>query len=161
MQAGGQGCSGTSSEKLSHKDQHSPETTMSSVGSSAPATFDFASLPSALQGTIGSSKRDEKLAKRFVRDKLSKKVQFLQVGNLDMMNKVYRMARTYMKYNENNFASVWTKTVLPAIKSEMNIQRSGYAAAMKNRIIRGTCVLLAPLLAYTFQSLTSSFILYA
>jgi len=53
------------------------------------------------------------------------------------MKKVFMMAAKYMKYSKEDFTPLWTKTVLPAIKSEMNIQRSGYAAAMKNRIIRG------------------------
>ena len=109
---------------------------MSSAGTSE-SSFDYVNLPLALRDTFGSSKRDVKLAKHFVREKLSKKVQFLQTGNLDLMKKVFTMAAKYMKYSKEDFTPLWTKTVLPAIKSEMNIQRSGYAAAMKNRIIRG------------------------
>jgi hypothetical protein len=52
-----------------------------------------------------------------------------------MMKKVYVMARTPFKNNADEFSSIWTKVVLPTIKSEMNLLRSGYAAAIKNRII--------------------------
>jgi hypothetical protein len=98
-----------------------------------------------------------RLAKHFVQEKLSKKVQFLQPNNDDVMKKKYTMARKYMNYEReklskkvqflqpnnddmmkkksNDFSSVWTKVVLPTIKSEMNLLRSGYAAAIKNRII--------------------------
>jgi hypothetical protein len=71
----------------------------------------------------------------YEREKLSKKVQFLQPNNDDMMKKKYAMAQKYMNYDANDFSSVWTKVVLPTIKSEMNLLRSGYAAAIKNRII--------------------------
>jgi hypothetical protein len=81
-----------------------------------------------------------RLAKRFVWEKLSKKVQFLQPNNDDMMKKVYTMARKYMNYDADDFSSVWTKVVLPTIKSEMNLLRSGYAAAIKNRVIRGKVI---------------------
>jgi hypothetical protein len=73
-----------------------------------------------LQGTIGSNKRDAKLAKHFVCKKLSKKVQFLQMGNDELMKKVFTQARKFMKYDSENFMTVWTKIVLPTIKSEMN-----------------------------------------
>jgi hypothetical protein len=73
-----------------------------------------------------------RLAKHFVREKLSKKVQFLQPNNDDMMKKVYAMARGYMNYDANDFSSIWTKVVLPTIKNEMNLLKSGYAAAIKN-----------------------------
>jgi hypothetical protein len=53
------------------------------------------------------------------------------------MKKVFIQDRKFMKYDSENFMTVWTKIVLPMIKSEMNILRSGYAAAIKNRIIRG------------------------
>jgi hypothetical protein len=69
-------------------------------------------------------KLDVRLAKRFVREKLSKKVQFVQPNNDDMMKKVYAMAWKYMNYDANDFSSVWTKIVLPTIKSEMNLLRS-------------------------------------
>jgi hypothetical protein len=81
-----------------------------------------------------------RLAKRFVREKLSKKVQFLQPNNDDMMKKVYAMAQKYMNYDADGFSSVWTKVVLPTIKSEMNLLRSGYAAAIKNRVICGKVI---------------------
>jgi hypothetical protein len=81
-----------------------------------------------------------RLAKRFVREKLSKKVQFLQPNNDDMMKKVYAMAWKYMNYDADDFSSVWTKVVLPTVKSEMNLLRSGYAAAIKNRVIRGKVI---------------------
>jgi hypothetical protein len=54
-----------------------------------------------------------------------------------MMKKVYTMAWKYRNYDANDFSSVWTKVVLPTIKSEMNLLRSGYVAAIKNQIIRG------------------------
>jgi hypothetical protein len=57
-----------------------------------------------------------------------------------MMKKVYAMARKYMNYNADDFSSVWTKLVLPTIKSEMNLLRSRYAAAMKNRVIHGKVI---------------------
>jgi hypothetical protein len=37
-----------------------------------------------------------------------------------------------MNYDADDFSSVWTKVVLPTIKNEMNLLRSGYAAAIKN-----------------------------
>jgi hypothetical protein len=74
------------------------------------------------------------------REKISKKVQFLQPNNDDMMKKVYAMAWKYMNYDANDFSSIWTKVVLPTIKSEMNLLRSGYAAAIKNQIIHGKVI---------------------
>jgi hypothetical protein len=69
-----------------------------------------------------------RLAKHFVLDeKQSKKVQFLQLSNDYRMKKVYAMAQKYMNYDANEFSSIWTKVVLPAIKSEMNLLRSRYA----------------------------------
>jgi hypothetical protein len=56
------------------------------------------------------------LAKRFVREKLSKKVQFLQPNNDDMMKKVYAMARRYMNYDADDFLSVWTKVLIADYK---------------------------------------------
>jgi len=110
----------------------------SNMSSDASSSVGMVNLPPALQSTIsGGPKRDKKMAKRFVREKLSKQVQFLQTNNDEMMNRVYKQARKYMKYRPDSFMTVWTKTVLPMIKSEMNVLRSGYAAAMKNRIIRG------------------------
>jgi hypothetical protein len=94
-------------------------------------------LPPALRQRLGSSRGDVKLAKHFIHEKLCKKVQFLQTGNDELMNKVFTQARKFMKYDSDNFMNVWLMTVLPAIKSEMNVLRSRYATAMKNRIIRG------------------------
>ena len=106
-----------------------------------PPAFQFDTFPTALQNAIGQgAKSDVRLAKRFVREKLSKKVQFLQPNNDDMMKKVYAMARRYMNYDADDFSSVWTKVVLPTINNEMNLLRSGYAAAIKNRIIRGKVI---------------------
>jgi hypothetical protein len=68
------------------------------------------------------------------------KVQFLQLNNDDMMEKLYAMAWRYMNYDADDFSSVWTKVVLPTIKNEMNLLRSGYAAAIKNRIIHGKVI---------------------
>jgi hypothetical protein len=48
---------------------------------------------------------------------------------------VFIQAGKFMKYDSENFIIVWTKIVLPTIKSKMNVLRSGYAAAIKNRII--------------------------
>jgi hypothetical protein len=45
-----------------------------------------------------------------------------------------------MNYDANDFSSIWTKVVLPTIKSEMNLLRSGYAAAIKNHIIHGKVI---------------------
>jgi hypothetical protein len=88
-------------------------------------TFQFDTFPTALPNAIGQGgKLDVRLAKHFVREKLSKKVQFLQPNNDDMMKKVYAMAWKYMNYDANDFSSVWTKVVLPTIKSEMNFLRS-------------------------------------
>jgi hypothetical protein len=80
-----------------------------------------------LQNAIGQvAKSDARLAKGFVREKLSKKV--------------YTMAQKYMNYDADDFSSVWTKVVLLTIKSEMNLLRSRYAVAIKNRIIHGKVV---------------------
>jgi hypothetical protein len=98
-----------------------------------PPAFQFDTFPTALQNAIGQgAKSDVRLAKPFVREKLSKKVQFLQPSNDDMMKKVYTMAQKYMNCDADDFSSIWNKVVLPTIKSEMNLLRSGYAAAIKN-----------------------------
>jgi hypothetical protein len=98
-----------------------------------PTAFQFDTFPTARQNAIGQGgKSDVRLAKRFVREKLSKKVQFLQPNNDDMMKKVYAMAQKYMNYDANDFSSVWIKVVLPTLKSEMNLLRSRYAVAIKN-----------------------------
>ena len=102
---------------------------MSSTGS---PLFAYMNLPPGLQGTIDSNKHDAKLAKHFVHEKLSKKVQFLQMGNDELMKKVFIQARKFMKYDSENFMTVWMKIVLPTIKSKMNVLWSGYAAAIKN-----------------------------
>jgi hypothetical protein len=47
-----------------------------------------------------------RLAKHFVHEKQSKKVQFLQPSNDDMMKKVYAMAQKFMNYDANDFSSV-------------------------------------------------------
>jgi hypothetical protein len=94
-----------------------------------------------LQNAIGQgAKLDVRLAKHFVQEKLSKTVQFLQPNNYDMMKKVYAMAWRYMNYDADDFSSVWTKVVLLTIKNEMNLLRSGYVAAIKNRIICGKVI---------------------
>jgi hypothetical protein len=91
-----------------------------------PTAFQFVTLLTALQNAIAQGgKLDVRLAKRFVWEKLSKKVQFLQPNNDDMMKKVYTMAQKYMNYDDNDFSSIWTKVVLPTIKSEMNLLRGG------------------------------------
>jgi hypothetical protein len=106
-----------------------------------PTAFQFETFPTALQNAIGQGgKLDVRLEKHFVREKLSKKVQFLQPNNDDMMKKVYMMAWKYMSYNANDFSSVWTKVVLPTIKSEMNLLRSGYEVAIKNQVICGKVI---------------------
>jgi hypothetical protein len=98
-----------------------------------PPAYQFDTFPNALQNAIGQgAKSDVRLAKRCVREKLSKKVQFLQPNNDDMMKKVYAMARSYMNYDADGFSSVWTKVVLPTIKNEMNLLRNGYVVAIKN-----------------------------
>jgi hypothetical protein len=55
-----------------------------------------------------------------------------QKGTVPATGQLYTMAWRYMNYNANEFYSVWTKVVLPTIKSEMNLQRSRYAMAIKN-----------------------------
>jgi hypothetical protein len=108
-----------------------------------PPAFQFDTFLTALQNAIGQgTKSDVRLAKRFVREKLSKKVQFLQPNNDDMMKKVYTMARRYMNYDTNDFSSVWTKVVLLTIKNELNLLRSRYAAAIKNSFIHGKVICL-------------------
>jgi hypothetical protein len=110
---------------------HQSNNNMSANGT--PPAFQFDTFLTALQNAIGQgAKSDVRMAKLFVQEKLSKKVQFLQPNNDDMMQKVYAMARKYMNYDANDFASIWTKVVLPTIKSEMNLLRSGYAVAIKN-----------------------------
>jgi hypothetical protein len=101
-----------------------------------PTALQFDTFLTALQNAIGQGgKSNVRLAKHFVREKLSKKVQFLQPNNDEMTKKVYTMAQKYMNYDADDFSSVWTKVVLPTIKSEMNLLRSGYVAAIKNRVI--------------------------
>jgi hypothetical protein len=95
-------------------------------------SFAYMNLLPGLQGMIGSNKCDAKLANCFIRKKLSKKIQFLQMGNDELMKKVFIQARNFMKYDSENFMTVWTKIVLPMIKSEVNVLRSGYAVAIKN-----------------------------
>ena len=106
-----------------------------------PPAFQFDTFPTALQNAIGQgAKSDVRLAKRFVREKLSKKVQFLQPNNDDMMKKVYAMAWRYMNYDADDFSSIWTKVVLPTIKSEMNLLRRRYVVAIKNQVIHGKVI---------------------
>jgi hypothetical protein len=51
--------------------------------------FQFDTFPTALQNAIGQGgKSDVRLAKHFVQEKLSKKVQFMKPNNDDMMKKV-------------------------------------------------------------------------
>jgi hypothetical protein len=108
------------------------------LANGTPTAFQFDTFPTALQNAIGQNgMSDVRLAKCFVREKLSKKVQFLQPSNDDMMNKVYAMGWKYMNYDADGFSSIWTKVVLMTIKSEMNLLRSGYAAAIKNPVIHG------------------------
>jgi hypothetical protein len=74
--------------------------------STISASFAYMNLPLGLQGMIGSNKHDAKLAKHFVHKKLSKKVQFLQTGNDELMKKVFTKARKFMKYDSKNFMTV-------------------------------------------------------
>jgi hypothetical protein len=70
---------------------HQSNKNMSANG--RPTAFQFDTFPTALQNAIGKGgKSDVRLAKHFVREKLSKKVQFLQPNNFDMMKRVYLMA---------------------------------------------------------------------
>jgi hypothetical protein len=111
------------------------------LANSRPTAFQFDTFPTALQNAIGQGgKSDVRLAKHFVWEKLNKKVQFLQPNNDDMMKKVCAMAWKYMNYDANDFSSVWTKVVLLTIKSEMNLLRSRYVAAIKNRVIHGKVI---------------------
>jgi hypothetical protein len=112
----------------SHKTKcivHQSNNNMSANGT--PAAFHFDTFLTAL-------------AKRFIWEKLSKKVQFLQPNNNDMMKKVYAMTQKYMNYDANDFSSVWTQVVLLTIKSEMNLLRSRYVTAIKNQVIRSKVI---------------------
>jgi hypothetical protein len=94
---------------------HQSNNNMSANG--RPTAFQFDTFLTALQNAIGQGgKLDVRLAKCFVREKISKKVQFLQPNNDDMMKKVYAMAWKYMNYDADDFSSVWKKVVLPTIK---------------------------------------------
>jgi hypothetical protein len=107
------------------------------LANGTPTAFQFDTFLTALQNAIGQGRKsDVRLAKHFVWEKLSNKVQFLQPNNDDMMKKVYAMARKYMNYDADDFSSISTKVVLLTIKSEMNLLRSRYAVArIKNRVI--------------------------
>jgi hypothetical protein len=75
-----------------------------------PTALQFDTFLTALQNAIGQGgKSDVRLAKHFVREKLIKKVQFLQLNNDDMMKKVYAMAQKYINYDVDDFSSVWNK----------------------------------------------------
>jgi hypothetical protein len=83
-----------------------------------PPAFQIDTFPTALQNAIGQGEKlDVRLAKCFVWEKLSKKVQFLQPNNDDMMKKLYAMARRYITYDADDFSSILTKVVLPTIKN--------------------------------------------
>jgi hypothetical protein len=84
--------------------------------STSSASFAYMNLLPGLQGTIGGNKCDAKLAKHFVHKKLSKKVHFLQTGNDELMKKAFTQARKFLKYNSENFMTMWTKIVLPTIE---------------------------------------------
>jgi hypothetical protein len=78
-----------------------------------PPAFQLDTFLTALQNAIGQgAKSDVRLAKCFVWEKLSKKVQFLQPNNDDMMKKVHAMARRYMNYDADDFSSIWTKVCI-------------------------------------------------
>jgi hypothetical protein len=79
------------------------------------------------------------------------------MGNDELMKKVFTQTRKFMKYDSENFMTMWTKIVLLTIKSEMNVLRSGYAVAIKNRIIRGTCCMHC--IACTAMILTCQFLI--
>jgi hypothetical protein len=102
----------------SHKTKcivHQSINNMSANGT--PPAFQFDTFLTALQNAIGQgAKSDVRLANRFVWEKLSKKVQFLQPNNDDMMKKVYAMAQKYLNYDANDFSSIWTKVVLQLSK---------------------------------------------
>jgi hypothetical protein len=68
-------------------------------GNSTISTTSIAELPQALLCRLGSSSssKDVKLANYFIHEKLCKKVQFLQMGNNELMNKVCKQARKFMK----------------------------------------------------------------
>ncbi len=73
-----------------------------------PTAFQFDTFPTALQNAMGQGgKSDVRLATHFVQEKQSKKVHFLQPNNDDMIKKVYAMAQKYMKYDANDFSSVF------------------------------------------------------
>ena len=119
-----------STQNTSHITQQSVTLFHNKMSSNGTQTsFEFHNLPRELQNAVGGGgKSDVRLAKQFVRER---------PDNDDVMKRVYTMAQKYMNYGTNEFSSVWTKVVLPTIKSEMNLLRSGYAAAIKSRVIRG------------------------
>jgi hypothetical protein len=61
------------------------------------------------------------------------------MGNDELMKKVFTQARKFMKYDSENFITVWTNIVLLTIQSKMNVLRIGYAVSIKNQIIQGMC----------------------
>jgi hypothetical protein len=66
---------------------HQSNNNMSANGT--PTAFQFDTFLTTLQNAIGQGgKLDVRLAKCFVQEKLSKKVQFLQPSNDDMIKKV-------------------------------------------------------------------------
>jgi hypothetical protein len=72
------------------------------VSSTSSASFTYMNLLPGLPGMIGSNKCEVKLAKHFIHQKLSKKVQFLQTGNVELIKKVFTQARKFMKYSSKN-----------------------------------------------------------
>jgi hypothetical protein len=87
------------------------------LANGTPTAFQFDTFLTALQNAVGQGgKSDERLAKHFVWEKLSRKVQFLQPNSDDMMKKVDTMVQKYINYDVDDFSSIWTKVVLPTVK---------------------------------------------
>jgi hypothetical protein len=83
---------------------------VSNMNSDGSSGTNASIMPLALLHRLGSSSGYRKLAKCFVHEKLCKKVQFLQLGNDELM-----------KNDSDSFMNVWSMTVLPAIKNKINV----------------------------------------
>jgi hypothetical protein len=83
---------------------------------------------------------DVRLAKHFVWEKLRQKGTVPATEQWWYDEKGVCNGMEYMNYDANDFSSIWTKVVLPTIKSEMNLLRSRYVAAIKNQVICGKVI---------------------
>jgi hypothetical protein len=80
---------------LSQNKMHCSSKQQQHVGQWYPTAFQFDIFLTALQNAIGQGgKSDVRLAKHFVQEKLSKKVQLLQPNNDDMMKRGTQWCRS-------------------------------------------------------------------